>query len=264
MEDYNYVFNGPVQAALASVRSGEYGDLVHVDVAVSLGILAEGSSYLDEVSGRSFRDMPGGADRRLPAAPGVLAHAFIGRHRRVESVWTKALPTHPFASDEMRALVEGASATASIGFSSRAKPDLFSLTVEGTSKRSRINVFEGRAVHERQLQTAGPLIPLVNGLREGRDSGVGSLKALAGKLSGGPGAYGGLWTLVTRVYDALRGGGAAPGVDGPDARGDRPRAGADRWRGGRTMRVLVTGANGFLGRHVVVALSQAGHGVVAV
>lgn len=30
------------------------------------------------------------------------------------------------------------------------------------------------------------------------------------------------------------------------------------------MRVLVTGANGFLGRHVVVALTQAGHGVVAV
>ena len=56
-----------------------------------------------------------------------------------------------------------------------------------------------------------PLTPLFNGWREAKDVRHASVAGLVRKLSGGPGAYEGLWELLRRTYDAL-GSGAEPPV----------------------------------------------------
>lgn len=210
VEDYNYLFNDTVADALARLRSGGYGELVHVDVQVALDILGPGSTYLDPATNRAFTEMKGGPIADFLPHLASLAHAFVGPHRRVLTSWSRTIEGHPFPADELRALVEGATATASLSFSARSRPDLFAVRVAGTQMRSQINLFEGRVAHERQLGTARPLVPLLNGLRESADVGFGSLRALAGKLSGGPGAYHGLWSLVRQTYAALEAGSPPP------------------------------------------------------
>ena len=46
-EDYNYVFNGPVQRTLGAIDSGQFGEVVHVEIDVCHDILSPGSPYLD-------------------------------------------------------------------------------------------------------------------------------------------------------------------------------------------------------------------------
>lgn len=209
-ENYNYVFDSGVQRALRQIRLGEYGDLVHVDVEIALDIYSEGSSYLDPAVNQSFTHMRGGPIADFLPHLASLANAFIGEHTVAHSVWTRTDAGSPFA-DGLRSLVVGKhSTTASLSFSARAQPDLFLVRIEGTRRRSQLNLFEGRESHERSLDTARPLVPLINGLREARDIGFGSIGALSRKLSGGPGAYQGLWTLVEHFYSALQ-----SGVDSP-------------------------------------------------
>lgn len=205
VEDYNYIFNPGVRAAVSGIDAGDYGDLVHVDVEIALDIYGEGSPYLDPALNGSFTRMKGGPIADFLPHLASLGHAFVGPHSRVQSIWTHTHPSTPFP-DGFRALVQGERATATLAFSARAQPDLFLVRVEGTRQRSHLNIFEGRGSRERQLDTARPLIPLLNGLREGRDIGFGSLRALSGKLSGGPAAYQGLWTLVEAVYAAAASG----------------------------------------------------------
>jgi predicted dehydrogenase len=210
VEDYNYVFNRRVREARDAVAAGDFGDLVHVEVLIALDIFGPGSAYLDPATNRSFQDMAGGPVADFLPHLASVAHAFVGPHVTTATSWMKTSDAHPFAVDEFRALVEGDAVTASLGFSARAQPDLFSVTVHGTRRRTRINLFEGRAAHERQLGITRPLIPLLNGLRESVDTGLGSLGGLLGKLSGGPGAYEGLWTLVADLYSAIQHGTAPP------------------------------------------------------
>ena len=204
VEDYNYIYNSGVQTALADIRAGDYGKLVHVDVEIALDIYGEGSSYLDPTANRSFTQMKGGPIADFLPHLASVAHAFVGAHTTTHAVWTHR-EDGPFP-DGLRALVAGHQGTATLSFSARAQPDLFQVRVEGTRRRTHLNIFEGRAVTESQFDTARPLIPLLNGLREGRDATVGSVQALSRKMSGGPGAYQGLWTLVQDFYLALAGG----------------------------------------------------------
>ena len=65
------------------------------------------------------------------------------------------------------------------------------------------NLFETRLTIDRVRAGPKPLTPLFNGLHEARDVRRGALGSLVRKLSGGPGAYEGLWDLITKTYQAL-------------------------------------------------------------
>ncbi len=72
------------------------------------------------------------------------------------------------------------------------------------------NLFETRLTIDRLRGGPKPLMPLRNALQESRDvrrAGFGSLRR---KLSGGPGAYEGLWELLARTYRALETGAELP------------------------------------------------------
>jgi hypothetical protein len=76
--------------------------------------------------------------------------------------------------------------------------------------RASINLFESRLTIDRVRNCAKPLIPLLNGLEEGKTTRRAAVKGLVRKLSGGPGAYEGLWNLLGRTYSALAAGSPLP------------------------------------------------------
>lgn len=203
IEDYNYVFNSQVQQLLELIESGGFGAVVHVDVVLGLNILNVGSPFVDLNAPHPFLALEGGAISDFLPHLASLAHAFVGEHRSVRTVWSKRAHDHPLPSDEFRALVEADLGTATLGFSAHAQPDTFNLRVEGTKMRAAANLFEPRLTMDRVRGCPRPLIPLLNGLQESRQVRQAAYGGLWRKLSGGPGAYEGLWELLRRTYSAL-------------------------------------------------------------
>ncbi|HXE55223.1 MAG TPA: Gfo/Idh/MocA family oxidoreductase [Tepidisphaeraceae bacterium] len=209
IEDYNYVFNKPVQRLLNMIESGEFGHVVHVEVLFCLDILAKGNPFCDPNAPHPCLTMPGGAIADFLPHLASLAHAFVGPHRGVRSTWRKRSDS-PLPSDEFQAMVNAERGTAALGFSAHAQPDVFWLRVYGTKMRAAANLFETRLTIERTRGGPKPLVPLFNSLDEARAVRRSAFGSLVRKLSGGPGAYEGLWALLTKTYEALNKGGQPP------------------------------------------------------
>jgi predicted dehydrogenase len=203
LEDYNYVFNAEVQKILTWVDSGEFGAVTHVECFICLDILAPGNPFVDPNAPHPALSMAGGAIADFLTHLASLAHAFVGPHRAVRSVWKKRRDDHPLPSDEFRALADCERGTASLGFSAHTQPDIFSLRVYGTKMRAAANLFEPFLTADRVHAGPRPLIPLRNGRRAAKDNRRAAYGGLWRKLGGGPGAYEGLWELVGRTYKAI-------------------------------------------------------------
>jgi predicted dehydrogenase len=212
VEDHNYLFNPAVQKLLALERSGELGEVVHVEVTFCVDIAGPGSRHADpNATGPSpFAGLPGGPFIDFATHLAYLAHAFVGAHRSVDVVTRKRSSNPALAADELRALVDCERGTASLGFSSHSQPDVFSLRVHGTKLRAEASLFEPLLRIERVRGGPSPLQPVLNGLSAARAHASSALGGLARKLSGRPLTYAGLFSLLERMYDALEAGSEAP------------------------------------------------------
>lgn len=210
IEDHNYLFDRSVQRILGLIGAGEFGQVTHVEVEICLNILGEGSRLADPNARHPSLSMPGGAISDFLTHLSYLAYAFVGRHRAVRTIWLKREAASPLPSDEFRAMVDAEGGTASLLFSSHTQPDVFWLRVYGTRMRATANLFEPRLTLDRMRGGARPLIPLLNGIEEARAVRRGAWGGLWRKLSGGPGAYEGLWDLIRRTYEAIGSGREMP------------------------------------------------------
>jgi predicted dehydrogenase len=207
IENYNYVFNAEVQEVLRLVATGALGDVTHVEVDLALDILSPGSPFTEP--GHPTASMPGGAIADFLPHLASLAYFLAGPHRAVSTSWSRQ-SSAPLEADELRALVAADGATVAISFSARSQPDAFRMRVHGTRMRAAVNLFEPRLAIERRRDLPGPLLHLLNGLGEARSARRAALGGLWRKLSGGPGAYEGLWSLLHRTYAAIESGSAPP------------------------------------------------------
>jgi predicted dehydrogenase len=211
VEDYNYLFNDATRTIVGLIESGDFGAVTHVEVQICLDILGKGSAFADPNAPHPCLTMPGGAIADFLTHLACLAHLFVGPHRSAHSVWSKRSPRpSPLPSDEFRALVDAERGTAVLGFSANTQPDSFSLRVYGEKMQAVASLFETRLTIDRLRGGPKPLTPLFNGLRESRDVRRSAFSSLKRKLSGGPGAYEGLWELLSRTYQALNSGGVPP------------------------------------------------------
>jgi predicted dehydrogenase len=210
LEDYNYLFNKPVRRIVELIDTGDFGEVTHVEVLLCLNILGKGSVFTDPNAPHPCLSMPGGAIADFLSHLASLSRLFAGPHESVRTVWAKRQSDSPLPSDEFRALINAERATVSLGFTARAQPDLFSLRVYGTRMRAETNLFEPTLTIDRLRAGPKPLMPLMNGLTEALDVARGAVGGLFRKLSGGPGAYEGLWELLTRTYRAFADGQPAP------------------------------------------------------
>lgn len=207
IEDYNYLFNAAPLEILRRVQEGEFGAIIHVDVLICLDILGP-SGFADPNAPHPALSLSGGAIADFLPHLASLAHLFVGPHRTAHSLWTKR-HVSPLPYDEFRALVEAEHGTASLGFSASAQPDAFWLRVYGQKMQATTNLFETRLTFDGPRKVPKPLRPFFSGLEEGKTIRRAALSTLLRKFKG-PGAYEGLWELLTRTYRALSEGSPLP------------------------------------------------------
>jgi predicted dehydrogenase len=210
IEDHAYHFSRPVQRVLGLIESGRFGEVVHVDAMLSLDLAAPGSVFADSHCPHPSHAMPGGPISDFLSHLASLACLFAGRPVAVQSVWRKRSSGSLAPLDEMRALVEGERATASLAFSGSAQPDGFVVRVFGTRMTASMSLFEGTLGLQQGWPGNSALTPLLNGITSGWTSGADAVRSLWCKLSGEPLVYQGVRELVVQLYAALRSGGPAP------------------------------------------------------
>jgi predicted dehydrogenase len=209
VEDYNYLFNLPIRRLRDWQKSGELGDVLHVEVLLSLDIISAGV-FVDPNLPHPSLTEPGGAIMDFLPHMVALAHAFVGRHYSVSSIWQKRDPRSPLPADELRVLVNAELGTASLVFSAHAQPDVFQVRVLTTKMRATAGLFTPRLTVERARSIPRPLATALNSLAESREAAMSSFNGLWTKVSGGPGTYEGLWELLRRFYAAAAGDGEPP------------------------------------------------------
>lgn len=218
IEQYNYLFNDQTQKVFNLIESGDFGDVLHLDAFISVQILGPGSAFSDMNVPHPTLALNGGPIADFLPHLASLAYAFLGEHGSVRSLWRKRAGNHsPIPYDEFRALVEARGGTALLAFSAHAHPEIFSLRVHGTRMRAAANLFEPQLTFERVRRGPKPLGALMNGIEQAKQTRRAAYAGLWRKLSGGPGAYEGLWELLRRTYAAIRTG-SAPPVSGADIR----------------------------------------------
>jgi predicted dehydrogenase len=207
VEDYNYVFNHAPQEILRRIESGEFGAVTHVEVLICLDIRGP-DGFADPNSPHPALTLAGGAIADFLPHLASLAYLFVGAHRTAQTVWTKRnASVLPF--DEFRAVLDAERGTAALGFSSNSQPDAFWLRVYGERMQATANLFETRLTFDGPHDVPKPLRPFFSGLEEGKTIRRAALATLLRKFKG-PGAYEGLWGLLTRTYGALADGSAPP------------------------------------------------------
>lgn len=210
LEDHNYLFNTDIARLVEGRDAGELGDVRFVEVRIHLDVFGEGSRFADRDAPHPAMREPLGAVSDFLTHLAYLAHAFIGPHRSIATAAHRLRPECPGAISEFQALIEGESGSGLLAFSSEGCSDGFWVRVEGTRKRVEVNLFEVGSVTTTALGGPQPLAPLRNMRSRGRDERRNSLKSFSRKLSGGPGAYEGLWSLVRKTYKARAAGSPPP------------------------------------------------------
>lgn len=209
VEDYNYLFNPPVLELLELLDGGGLGEVVHTDVTFCSHILEPGGAFTDPDLPHPVAALPGGAIGDFVTHLAAVSHAVAGGHRRVHASWTSAGRSDGVATD-LVALVEADRGTACLRFSTRARPQLFTLRVSGSALSATAPVFGGRLALEREPIWRQPHRMLRRGVQAGRDAALTSLSGPLSRLSGSPGAYVGIGELIERTYEALRAGRPLP------------------------------------------------------
>lgn len=210
IENYNYVFNAPVQQLLSLIEGGHAGEVIHVDISLCEGITDPGSPFVDPNLAHPALSLRGGAIGDFLPHLASLTNALVGPHRTVATMWKKLDPSTPLPSDEFRAFVDAERGTATLSFSGHARPEVFSIRLQATGLRASASLYEPSVIVERMRGLPKPLVPVVNGLAAAREAGRAAIGGLVGKLSGGPGSYEGLWVLLERTYAGLASGAGPP------------------------------------------------------
>jgi len=210
IEDYNYLYNEPVRRLTDWINQGVLGSVVHVEVFLCLNILEKDNPFVDPNVRHPALDLSGGAIADFLPHMASLVHHFCGTVTSVRTTWEKRTLRSPLPYDEFRALLRSPRATAALNFSSNSQPDVFRATAFGSLGRATADIFENRLTCALMRSGYKPLIPLYNALDEAKQLRRSAWKLLWSKLSGGPGAYEGLWTLIRKVYESVSSGSPPP------------------------------------------------------
>lgn len=210
VEDQNYRFNSPIVRLRDLVRSGDFGDVIHVDMLYALPIHNKGSAFADPTLPNPILGLPGGAILDFLPHMTYLVNDFLGNHLQVMKLWRKRELSTILPHDEFRALIECERGTASIAFSSHAQPPGFWIRVAGTKMFGRGNLFEGILAIDKAGKKAGPISYLTNGLNESFSTCCGAFRSLACKLKDNPMGYQGLREFDRAFCNAITSNEAPP------------------------------------------------------
>ena len=285
MANHNWLFKPSVQRARALVESGEIGEVVHVESYY--GLTDEAAQFAAAGGAHWAYRLPGGVFTNFLPHLVYLQDEFLGG---IESVAGVTVGRDRHAEDqpsELTALVQGPQATGVMTISTRARPYTRYLRVFGTKGIVHADLASEVTTVNRQRRLPRLVTKVLFNLEVIPQLAVGtavnSAKVATGTMRNMPDLH----AFVAELYRALAAGREPPtsADDGrtvvrimeqvweqmpaaahhvpppaPVARA-LPRTPVERKiveDGGIPGRVLVTGAAGYLGRHVASALVRCG------
>ena len=203
LEDQNYRFQSSIAQVSELIKSRRLGDVVDVQIFLSLNLYSPGSPYIDAHAPYFASSLRGGVIGDFLTHIAYLTHMFTGSVIDLRTSWNKHRLDSPLPADEFRALIKGTRATAYAAFSGNSQPDGFWVRVIGTRMHVEANLFEPARVRARRLRSGEPALgKLVDGISEGHDVLRGAVMGFWRKL-GGWNSYDGLSELVAQTYRSL-------------------------------------------------------------
>ena len=206
VENYNYRFMDVVVEALEMVHSGQIGDLVRLDVGISVGLANPGGPYGDRDVPHFAHSLHGGALRNFASHPASMVAAFAGDFERVSVVERRLLAELPGA-DELCALVAGNGATSTVTITSHVKPGGMWVRALGSGGEIEVDVLSRRLHVD---PAGGPLPRLAATARHGLGY-LGTAATLVGRvLTSQQDYFEGFERLLRGFYAAVRDKAPAP------------------------------------------------------
>ncbi|HEU5316267.1 MAG TPA: SDR family NAD(P)-dependent oxidoreductase [Chloroflexota bacterium] len=288
--NHNYRFKPSIRRATELVARGEIGQVLFVNSYY--GLSDEGADFDGGGGGHWAQRLPGGVFTnflphllylQLSFLPGVdsVAGVALGRGREPD-----APPT------ELTVLLQGPQAAGSMTFSTLAKPYAKFVEIYGTTGLIHADLVREVCVVHRHRRIPRLLSKALFSLEASTQLATGIAANTAGVATGRMRNMPELPIIFRHFYDSIRTDGAppAPGEEGravvalmeqiwarlpappsPAAApsvvsAPLPRTAVERRvveGGGLPGKILVTGASGYLGRHLVAALGRCGADVVA-
>lgn len=290
--NHNAVFKPSVVKARQLVDGGEIGRVIHVESYYGLAGEAEG--YAD-VAGRAHWAwrLPGGVFTNFWPHLISLQLAFLPQADSVVGVALGGTGSIGEMPTEMTVLLQAPGASGTMVLSMRAKPPVKFVDIYGTRGIIHADLVREVCTLHRDRRLPRPLSRVLFSFEDSSQLALGTMASTAKVVTGRMKSAPGLRTLVRQFYAQVQSNGPPPvsGQDGRQVLGVMERiwaAGSEAASriavpaktvesvdqqvelaptvlGGKPIpgKVLVTGATGFLGYHLVTALSQCGADVVA-
>jgi predicted dehydrogenase len=203
MEDQQNRFHSSIKRIQTLIKRGELGDVLEVQICLSLNITGAGSPYVDENAPHFGLALLGGVVGDFLPHIAYLAYIFIDNVVEVHSTWLKHEKASPLPADEFRGFIKGERATAYVSFSGNAQPDGFLIRVVGTRMRVEANLYEPPRLIKKRARSGEPaLMTLIDGIVESRDVLSGTARGFWRKL-GGTSSYDGLREMLSRTYRSI-------------------------------------------------------------
>jgi predicted dehydrogenase len=203
MENQQNRFHSSIQRIEELIRSGELGDVLEVQICLSLNITSADSAYVDRNAPHFGLTLSGGVIGDFLPHIAYLVYMFTGKIIDVHTAWTKHKSDSPLPADEFRGMIKGERTTAYASFSGNAQPDAFLVRVVGTRMRVEANLYEPPRLIVKRSRSGEPAIgTLIDGIAESRQVLVGSVEGFLRKLAG-TSSYDGLREMISRTYRTI-------------------------------------------------------------
>jgi predicted dehydrogenase len=204
MENQQFRFHSSIQRIGELIRSGELGDVLEVQILLSLNITGAGSPYVDQNAPHFGLSLSGGVIGDFLPHMAYLVYMFTGKIIDVHTDWSKHKSDSPLPADEFRGMIKGERTTAYVSFSGNTQPDGFLVRVAGTRMRVEANLFEPPRLIVKRSRSGEPALgTLIDGIAESRQVLVGTVAGFLRKL-GGTSSYDGLKEMISRTYGTIR------------------------------------------------------------
>jgi nucleoside-diphosphate-sugar epimerase/predicted dehydrogenase len=260
--DHNRLFDPVILQARGLVASGAIGTLLSAEAYQGVNVQEGGPAAA-----------PLAMWLNLAPHPLYLLRAFVGEIGDWQA--------YGGPLGELRAVFKGERGLGYLCFSPGASPYLNALTLHGTRATLHVDLNTMTLLTRRTRRLPSMLSKAALNVEQAVQLLGATARTSYRVATRRMGTYPGIGEVIRRFYDAVRAGGEPPvaAADGLAvvelleevwARTHRPgslpsvrRVVASRPRSSSGKTVLVTGASGFLGRHVVAALRERGHRVRA-
>jgi predicted dehydrogenase len=203
MENQQNRFHSSIQRIEQLIRSGELGDVLEVQICLSLNITGADSAYVDRNAPHFGLTLSGGVIGDFLPHIAYLAYMFTGKIIDVHTAWSKHKTDSPLPADEFRGMIKGERTTAYLSFSGNAQPDGFLIRVVGTRMRVEANLYEPPRLIVKRSHSGEPALgTLIDGIVESRQVLAGSVAGFLRKLAGSS-SYDGLREMISKTYRAI-------------------------------------------------------------